>query len=273
MSNRYELLPFSSGDAEVAALERPLVLTMTCSPRQGIDHTVDVACGFAKLGHTLVVHLGARTIRDSQHLDNVLVRLAGSGIDDLFVIGGDGEPVGPFTSAIELLPVIAAHKRRPSRLGIGAYPEGHPAIEPVVLDAALREKAELADYMTTQMCFDPKALVGWIHATRAAGIELPLYVGLPGPVDRRRLLEVSMRVGVGSSIRFLRKQPTIRELLGRSRHAADHLMNVIAPLVCDPELGIAGLHFFTFNRLGATVAWEGQRAVQESSGRRVACDA
>lgn len=262
MSNRYELLPFSSADAEVAALERPVVLTMTCSPRHGIDHTVDAACDFAALGHTLVVHLAARTIRDAAHLDEILGRLADSGIGDIFVIGGDGEPVGEFVSASELLPVIAAHDRRPTRLGIGAYPEGHPAIGPAVLEAALRDKAELADYMTTQLCFDPKALVGWIRATRAAGIELPLYVGLPGPVDRRRLLEVSMRVGVGTSIRFLRKQPSIRELLGRTEHAADRLMDVIVPLRRDPELGIAGLHFFTFNRLGATLAWEAQRATR-----------
>ena len=51
----------------------------------------------------------------------------------------------------------------------------------------------------------------------------PCYVGLPGDVDRRRLIEVSMRVGVGASLGFLRKQRGIRHLLGRPHHAAEHL--------------------------------------------------
>ena len=264
METRYEILPFGTVEEEAAAAASPLVLTMTCSPRHGIDHTVEMAGRVAAQGHTVVVHLAARAVEDTGHLDRILERLATTGIDDVFVIGGDGqEPAGPFASAVDLLPLIAAHHRRPMRLGIGAYPEGHPLIEPRVLKAALHEKAQLADYMATQLCFDPKALISWVHQTRDAGIDLPLYVGIPGIVDRRRLLEVSMRVGVGTSIRFLKKQRGVGRLLGRPDHAANCLVQALAPLSSDLELGIVGFHFYTFNRLDATLAWERQLSMSQ----------
>jgi methylenetetrahydrofolate reductase (NADH) len=251
MDNRYEILPFGAAEHEAAAARKPLVVTVTCSPRHGVHHTVDVATRIAALGHEAVVHLAARMIRGPEHLDAILERLAGR---DVFVIGGDArEPQGPYASAVELLPIIAVHPFRPRRIGIAAYPEGHPLIDPAVLDDALADKAPLADYMVSQMCFDPAALLRWLERARAAGIALPLYAGLPGAVDRRRLLEVSMRVGVGTSVAFLRKQSGLRHLLGRPEH--DRLYEALAPEV-GGALGIAGLHFFTFNRLLATLAWE-----------------
>jgi methylenetetrahydrofolate reductase (NADPH) len=263
MSMRYEILPFGPAEDEAQALD-PLVITVTCSPRHGVDQTVDVVTRLAAHGHRPVPHLAARTIRDHAHLDQLLERLAASGVDDIFVIAGDGEaPVGEFASALELLPTIADHPLRPRRIGVGVYPEGHPLIDPAALDDALRRKAALADYMVTQMCFDTEALLGFIGASRTRGIALPVYVGIPGAVDRRRLLEISVRVGVGSSIAFLRKQHGgLKRLLGRPEHAGDHLREEIAPLIGDPELGIAGIHYYTFNSLAATVAWEREHSAR-----------
>ena len=257
MSMRYEILPFGSAEDEAATME-PLVITVTCSPRHGVDQTVDVVTRLAEQGHRPVPHIAARMIRDHAHLDELLERLAAGGVEDIFLIAGDGEtPVGEFASAVEVLPIIASHRLRPARIGVGAYPEGHPLIDPAVLDDALRRKAKLADYMVTQMCFDAGVLLRWIETSRTQGIALPVYVGIPGAVDRRKLLEISVRVGVGTSITFLRKQQGgLKRLLGRPEHAGDQLHGEIAPLIGDPELGIAGIHYYTFNRLAATVAWD-----------------
>jgi methylenetetrahydrofolate reductase (NADPH) len=259
MADRYELLPFGAAETEAAAAPPPLVVTVTCSPKHGVDHTVEVAERLVALGHCAVPHLAARMVRDATHLDAVLARLAAIGVDDVFVIAGDAhEPLGAFASAVELLPLLAAHPRRPRRVGIAGYPEGHPLIDAMDLDDALVSKARYADYVVTQMCFDPDAVVRWIEHVRVAGVRLPVYVGLPGAVDRRRLLEVSMRVGVGTSIGFLRKQHGMRGFLGRPHHAADHLHEALAPLLGDAALGVAGLHFFTFNRLLATLDWQAE---------------
>jgi methylenetetrahydrofolate reductase (NADPH) len=257
MPNRYEILPFGAAEAEAAAVGRPLDITVTCSPRHGVDHTVDVAIRVAGLGHRTVPHLAARTLRDRAHLDAILARLVAAGLDEVFLIAGDSpEPAGPYASALELLPVLAAHPMRPRRIGITAYPEGHPLVDETTLRDALARKADLADYMVTQLCFDPAALLRWLRTTRDDGIVLPVHVGLPGAVDRRHLLEVSMR-----------------HLFGRPDHATEQLHEAFAPLVGDAALGIAGLHFFTFNRLQVTLAWEARHAVAGRRGKELAVDA
>lgn len=260
LSSRFEVLPFGDVEQEAARLPEPARLTVTCSPRHGVDQTVAVAERLAAAGHAAVVHLAARMIRDRGHLDRVLERVARAGMDDVFVVGGDGaNPVGPYASAIELLPIVAAHPYRPRRIGIAAYPEGHPLIDPDTLAEALERKSAHASYMTTQLCFDADALLAWLAATRRRGIKLPVLVGVPGAVDRRRLLEISVRVGVGPSVAFVRKQRGLRQLLGRRAAANAALHDALLRRWAEPGLGIAGFHYYTFNRLVQTWAWERQR--------------
>jgi methylenetetrahydrofolate reductase (NADPH) len=199
-------------------------------------------------------------LRDRAHLESVLERASAAGIDDLFVIGGDErEPHGPYQQAGDVLELLAEHPLRPARVGVGAYPEGHPLIDEGVLADALRRKNDLADYMATQLCFDPEVLLRWLRGVRERDVTLPLYAGVPGPIERRRLLDVSMKVGVGASLRFLRKQHGVLSLLKRPGHEADTLRDALVPLVGNPDLRLAGLHLFTFNELVPT--WEWARAL------------
>jgi methylenetetrahydrofolate reductase (NADH) len=128
-----------------------------------------------------------------------------------------------------------------------------------VLDEALVRKDRIADYMATQLCFDPVVLLRWLEDVRESGIALPLYAGVPGPIERRKLLDVSMKVGVGASLRFVRKQHGLLSLLRRPGHEADELRDALLPQLGDPGLGIAGLHLFTFNELVATWRWSQER--------------
>jgi methylenetetrahydrofolate reductase (NADPH) len=87
----------------------------------------------------------------------------------------------------------------------------------------------------------------------------------------RKLLEISMRIGVGPSVSFVRKQRGIRRLLTRSSTPADHLYHVLAPTLHDPGLNVEGFHFYTFNQLVATWRWahdRRHRAVLASEGPR-----
>jgi methylenetetrahydrofolate reductase (NADPH) len=122
------------------------------------------------------------------------------------------------------------------------------------LEEALRAKSELADYVTTQMCFDPDAVRGWIGRQRERGMTLPVLVGMPGRVARRRLLKLSARVGVGRSIRFVRRQRGLRSLLAR-RSTADRLYEALAPMLDEPQMNVAGFQYFTFNQLLDTWQW------------------
>lgn len=258
--SRFEVLPIGRTEEEAAQLDQPVRLAITCSPRHGPDRSVEMARRLCALGHAVTVHLAVRMVRDRAHLDELLAALAEIGVDDLFVIGGDATPPhGPYSSAGEALPDIREHPHRPSRLGIAGYPEGHPLIDSGALADALKRKSALADYVTTQLCFDADAVLDWIRATRETGVTLPVLVGAPGAVDRRKLLEISMRIGVGPSLSFLRKQRGLRNLLGRSRAAADAVHDALAPCQEDPRLGLCGFHYYTFNQLVDTWEWETEK--------------
>ena len=263
---RFEVLPFARSMEQASQLPEKVRLTVTCSPKHGPDRSVEVAARLRELGHQVTVHVAARMVTDRHHLDRILSAMAQAGADDMFLIGGDADPpLGAYASAVELLEVVATHPQRPRTIGIAGYPEGHPAIGDPALQQALTEKSRHADYVTTQMCFDPDALVAWIADQRAHGMRLPILIGVPGKVSRTKLLELSARIGVGPSLAFLRKQRGIRALLSKGS-TADKLYAKLAAAVDDPELNLAGFHIFTFGQLLET--WHWQRAHDEARSSR-----
>ena len=252
---RFEVLPFDDIVEEAARLPREVRVAVTCSPKHGPDGGLETAARLRQLGHTLTVHVAARMVRDRNHLDRLLAGMADAGIEDLFLIGGDvEEPVGEYSSAGELLELLADHPQRPELIGVAGYPEGHPLISDEELERALRAKSRQADYVVTQMCFDAETLRVWIVQEREQGLELPVVIGMPGKVTRRKLVRMSARIGVGPSLDFLRKQRGLRALLSR-RSTADRLYEGVAPLLGDPRLAVAGFQYFTFNELLQTWEW------------------
>ena len=145
---------------------------------------------------------------------------------------------------------------------MGCYPEGHPKIADSVLLDALLAKQVHADYMVSQLCFDSTALVRWLDDIRARGVRLPLRIGLAGPIRTARLVELSVKIGVGQSLRYLTKQHGMVGglLLGRS-YVPEKLLLDVGERLGSPDLAVEGLHIFTFNQVDVTVAW--QRRVAE----------
>jgi methylenetetrahydrofolate reductase (NADPH) len=245
-------------------------VVVTCLPKHGPDRGVETAARLRQLGRSLTVNVAARMVRDHDHLDQLLADMAGAGIEDLFLIGGDvEEPLGEYSSAVELLELVAGHPDRPELIGIAGYPEGHPLISDEELERALRAKSRLADYVVTQMCFDTEALRGWIERERRQGMELPVVIGMPGKVTRRKLLRMATRIGVGPSVDFLRKQKGLRALLSR-RSTADRLFDGIVPLLDDPQLAVAGLQYFTFNELLQTWEWHQKKGFMRHDSEQLA---
>jgi methylenetetrahydrofolate reductase (NADPH) len=258
--SQFEVLPLERTEAEARRLTEPAQLTVTCSPRHGPDESVDVARRLCAFGHEVTVHVAARMVRDRAHLDTLLGTMARAGIDDLFLIGGDATPPeGPYSSAAELLPVICEHEHRPPRIGIAGYPEGHPQIDDETLWRALMHKSECSHYVTTQMCFDPDAILAWIDEARRRGLTLPVLVGVPGQVDRSRLLKMAMQIGVGSSLKFLRKQRGLLKLFAPSGSPGDRVFDALEPCLDDPRRNLMGFHFYTFNQLVDTWNWEREK--------------
>jgi methylenetetrahydrofolate reductase (NADPH) len=219
-----------------------------------MDVTVDLAVELGKADLRVVPHLAARLVRDQGHVEAMVERLADAGVEEVFVIGGDGQPQGQFSDALELIRAIDRTGHR-FTIGIAGYPEGHPLVDREKLDAALAAKREYASYLVTQMCFDASAITVWVEEIRGRGVELPVVIGLPGVVALTRLIPVATRIGVGDSIRFLTRHRGLwTKLLSPSFSPTDLLID-LAPLLADPTTGVVGLHLYTFNQVAATEKW------------------
>ena len=262
---RYELMPFDSFGEQLDSLPADATVTITASPSLGLDATIEWAERAAEQGYEVVPHLAARYVEDESELDEIANRFVDADIRDLFVPGGDREePVGEYSSAHELLVALDDLGYEFDEVGITGYPEGHAFLSDERLAASMERKAPHATYVTTQLCYDATAIIEWITTIRNRGIELPVEVGIPGVVQYQRLLNISQRVGVGDSIRFLRKTSGVlgfvRQLISsRGTYAPDDLVDPLDAAATDPEKNVSGLHIYTFNEAEATESWRRKR--------------
>ena len=253
-----EVFPVDGIEEQVLRLPDGSYLGLTCSPKQGLQVTLDLVTALQGHDFHLVPHIAARQVRDRAHLADIVQQFDDQGVESMFVPGGDiAKPVGDYESSLALLRDLAEIGHEFKHVGVAAYPEGHPDIDDQVLFESLQAKQELATYMVTQMCFDAETLVKWLAEVRSRGIRLPVSLGLPGVMERMKLFRTSLRIGVGQSARFLRKQGSLAgALLKSSRYQPDDLVAGLSDAIADPQMGIEGFYLFSFNQVQATIAWQ-----------------
>jgi len=252
---RFEIIPMKGVDEQVDHLPPGAVVTVTASPTKGLGPTIELARELVGRGHRVVPHLSARLVRSREHLAEVLADLSAMGIIEAFVPAGDIEqPLGPYEGAADLLDDMTLLGHGLEHVGITGYPERHAFIPDQTTIDAMARKAPHATHIVSQICYDPDVVRSWITAVRDRGVRLPIFLGIPGVIDRARLLRVSMRVGLGDSVRFLRKQHEVasRMLTG---YQPDDLIHALEDLVGHPEAQVAGWHLFTFNEVERTEQW------------------
>jgi methylenetetrahydrofolate reductase (NADPH) len=235
-------------------------VAITTSPQLGIERTVERSEEAAAAGYEVVPHVAARYVEDREQLEEIARRLTEAGITDIFVPGGDKEEPGEFESAYELLVALDELPYDFEEVGITGYPEGHDFLSEETLAEAMEKKAPYATYIVTQLCYDPEAILEWTEDIRARGIDLPIEVGIPGVMNYQRLLKISRKVGVGDSVKFLRKTTGIvgfvKQLVGsRGVYKPDDLIDGLAPYVGDEEYKFRGVHIYTFNQTSDLEQW------------------
>jgi methylenetetrahydrofolate reductase (NADPH) len=257
---RFELIPVEGAVERAAHLPKGAKVTITSSPAKGVESTLLLGEELLERGFRIVPHISARLVADRAHLEEMVRRLEDLKVREIFVIGGDArEPAGPFSGAFELLCALADLGHDFEHVGIGGYPEGHPLIDDETLHQALLDKRPFATYIVSQMCFDPGAIVDWVADIRRRGIELPVYVGLPGVVERKKLLQISLKIGVGDSARFLTKYTNVlARFLKPGGYNPDELAKELAPYVGDRDYSIVGFHIYSFNQVESTEKWRRQ---------------
>jgi methylenetetrahydrofolate reductase (NADPH) len=251
---RYEILPVDGIEEQVLAhVPREVKVTVTASPSRGLDATLTVTERLAAEGYQVVPHLSARLVRDAAHLDEIVGRLDAADVHEAFVPAGDATEPGQFPDAASLL--RALQDRHLTELGITGYPESHHFISDETTISAMFEKAPMATYIVSQICFDPDTIAWWVGAVRERGTMLPIWIGVPGIVHNAKLLRISMKIGLGESARFVRAHRSWLRRLVTHTFSPDPLMRRLEPLFGDPAANIAGLHVFTFNELEPTEKW------------------
>ncbi len=259
---RYEVIPLQGVEDQVVEhVPRDVKVTVTASPKKGIESTLQLAERLSERGYHTAPHLSARLIRDEAHLEEILGRLRGSGIRDAFVVAGDAEePAGKYTGASELLAAMEGLGHDLDEVGITGYPESHPFISDAETIRAMYEKEPYATYIVSQICFDAQVIATWARRVRQRGVELPIYIGLPGAVSRQKLLRISRGVGLGESARFLKKYGNwfVRFFMPGG-YSPDHLIEGLTSSFADPESNVQGFHVYTFNEVTKTEAWRREK--------------
>jgi methylenetetrahydrofolate reductase (NADPH) len=256
---RFEILPLEGIEDKVLTyLATDVKVTVTASPRKGLEATLDLSERLARAGYPVVPHLSARLVRDRAHLEDVLARLLEAGVRELFVPAGDAAEPGEFPGAVDLLKAMGPLRDRFDEIGITGYPESHHLISDEETIQAMFAKTPMATCIISQICFDADVIAAWIAEVRRRGTALPVWIGLPGTVDYAKLVRISMKIGLGESARFLSHHRNWMSRLMTRQFKPDPLLKGLAPTLADPAANVGGFHLYTFNEVARTERWRRQ---------------
>lgn len=253
---RYELLPLGNALAQSTHLPEGVEVAVTADPERGMGPTIELAVELSRRGFDVIPHIAAQLIVDRADLESHLARLAEAGVERALVVGGVADSPGVYADAGALLDEIEVIGSPFREIGIAGYPEGHHVIPDEPIDRSLIEKAPYAGWITTQICFDVPRLEEWIGETRAAGVDLPIWIGIPAVADLTGLMSLGMRIGAGRSLQFMFEHPRVVSRLLRpgGRKASELVLN-LGESAADESLGVAGFHLFTYNQVRAAERW------------------
>jgi methylenetetrahydrofolate reductase (NADPH) len=264
----FEVVPLKSLTCAMDALPAGATVSVTCSPTKGIAETQRVTAELTERGFTAIPHVAARMVRDRAHARELAAWFRTLGLRKVFLVGGDAEEPGEYPGAVEFLRDLLDTDHGLATIGVAAYPDGHAFLS----DQTLRDKERLLAsagidaYCSTQMCFDPITLGKWMRAVREQGIEMPIQLGISGVVDKTKLMTMGVRLGIGQSLSYLKKnKAAVAKMLTATSYDPNDLLIPLSDDMVD--MNVTGLHVFTFNQVGATDAW--RRQVSEAVEQRV----
>ncbi len=247
-------------DAYPSLLARGTDVYVAWLPGSPYRHVVSAAKRLRLAGMNPVPHIAARQLANPDVATDFLASLRDeAAVTRVLIIAGDSDAqTGAYDSSAALLETGLLQAHGIGSVGIAGYPEGHRTIPEAALMAALDRKIDYAArhgidlFMVTQFCFDGQAILDWLGRLRARGAVLPVRVGVGGPATIRTLLSYGMRCGIGNSIRVLGSQAlSLTRLL--AQHGPEKVVRRIA--ASQAELGIDGLHLFTFGGFAHSAQW------------------
>jgi methylenetetrahydrofolate reductase (NADPH) len=237
-------------------------INVTFLGNEDLRMRLDAARAVRRLGFVPVPHISARRLPSADVLGQFLDGLHADGAcTDVFVVGGDpSESQGPYPDALSIIRSGLLRTHGVRHVGISGYPEGHPSIPEHELWGSLADKYNelvaqgLSGSIITQFGFDSDAVLAWVQRVRECGIDLPIRVGVPGPVGVRRLMAYAARFGVGTSTSIAKKYGfSLANLMGTA--GPDKFLRALAERYAPAVHGEIKVHFYTFGGLKATAEW------------------
>ena len=250
-------------DSFADCLHPGTTVNVTFLPGSDPMDTVAVSERLHNEGMNPVPHLAARSLRDSDQLDALLAAYTSrAGVNEVLVIGGGvDQPVGAFADSMQVLETGLIQRHGIQNIGVAGHPEGSPDISKRKIAEALAAKNALAKrdglnmYIETQFCFEADIVLAWERDVRAAGNQLPIRIGVPGPATIKTLFRFAQISGIGPSMRFISKQA--RNVAKLMTVQSPHLLlaDLAAGMVADQDCLIQYMHFYPFGGFAKTAAY------------------
>jgi len=232
-----------------------------------IEEMVATAKRLADDGFPVMPHFPARIIKDAATLSDWIARYQGeAGVDQaLLLAGGVAEPHGAFDSSMQLMETGLFDKAGFKRLHVAGHPEGNKDIDPKGgmknVDDALRwkqafsERTDAKMALATQFAFDADPIIKWVDDLAAAGITLPVHIGIAGPAKLQTLIKFAIACGVGPSLKVLQKRAMDVSKLLLPYEPTDVLTKLAAHKAANPDFNIEQVHFFPLGGIKTNANW------------------
>jgi methylenetetrahydrofolate reductase (NADPH) len=216
-------------------------------------------------GFPVMPHFPARIIPDRATLADWIARYQGeANVKQALLLGGGvNTPAGDFDSSMQL--IESGLFDGFDRLHVAGHPEGNKDIDKdggdrIVMEAlrwkqAFSERTDAKMAIATQFCFDAAPVIAWADKLAAAGIYLPIHIGIAGPAKLQTLIKFAIACGVGPSLRVLQKRAMDVTKLLLPYEPTEVIQALAAHKVANPDFGIASVHFFPLGGIKTNAAW------------------
>jgi methylenetetrahydrofolate reductase (NADPH) len=95
-----EVIPLKGAEDKNQAVPVGATVAITCSPKFGLERTIDHVAAAVSKGYRVAPHLAARMVESDQMLRGFVHRIVDLAVTDLHVVGGDADqPLGKFFDA------------------------------------------------------------------------------------------------------------------------------------------------------------------------------
>ncbi|MGI9387953.1 MAG: methylenetetrahydrofolate reductase, partial [Methyloligellaceae bacterium] len=173
-----------------------------------VDGLVKAAARLNEVGYKPIPHIAARRMADIDDVDTRLGRfMAEANVGDFLMVAGSPESqIGPLPSSLAILETGLLQKHGVKRIAIAGHPEGSPDFPESELMPALKAKQAFGKEngidvtIATQFSFDVPQIVAWEKDLAAAGIDMPIHIGVAGPAKITTLIRYATLCGVGQSL-------------------------------------------------------------------------